>query len=118
MKTRTWILLLAVFCLLCVAAMVLIPHLTQAGTTAEVYSDGALVLTLDLSEPGEYTVTGEYGENILRVADGKISVVEASCASQDCVRHAPANSGAPIVCLPNRLVIRFSTTSTLDGMVG
>ena len=118
MKTRTWVILLAAFCALCVAAMVLLPCLTPAGTTAEVYSDGALVLTLDLSKPGEYAVAGKYGTNVLTVADGKVSVSEATCASQDCVHHAPANSGAPIVCLPNRLVVRFSTASALDGMVG
>lgn len=118
MKTKTWVILLAAFCVLCVAAMLLLPYFAPAGTTAEVYSDGVLVLTLDLSTPGEYTVTSEYGENVLRVADGKVGVIEASCASQDCVRHAPANSGAPIVCLPNRLVIHFSTASALDGMVG
>ena len=118
MKTRTWIILLGVFCLLCAAAMALLPYLTGTGTTAEVYSDGVLVQTLDLSTPGEYTIRGEYGSNVLRVTDGRVSVIEASCASQDCVHHAPANSGAPIVCLPNRLVVRFSSESTLDAMVG
>lgn len=118
MKTRTWVILLGIFCLLCVAAMLLLPHLIEAGTTAEVYSDGKLVQTLDLSVSGEYTIESAYGVNVLRVADGKVSVTEASCASQDCVRHAPANSGAPIVCLPNRLVVRFSSESALDAMVG
>ena len=118
MKTRTWVILLGIFCLLCVAAMLLLPCLTATGTTAEVYSDGVLVQTLDLSTPGEYTICNEYGSNVLRVDDGKVSVIEASCASQDCVHHGPANSGAPIVCLPNRLVVRFSSESALDAIVG
>ena len=118
MKTRTWVILLAAFCLLCAAAMLLLPYLTEIGTTAEVYSDGVLVQTLDLSVAGEYTIHSAYGVNVLRVADGKVSVAESSCASQDCVHHAPANSGAPIVCLPNRMVVRFSSKSTMDAIVG
>ena len=118
MKTRTWLILLAAFCLLCAAVMLLLPCLTETATTAEVYSDGMLVRTLDLSAPGEYTIQSAYGVNVLRVENGSVSVIESSCASQDCVHHAPANSGAPIVCLPNRMVIRFSAEAALDAVVG
>lgn len=118
MKTKTWLFLIGAFCLLCAAATVLLPLLSTQSAAAEVYSDGVLVLTLDLSKNGEYTVRSEYGENVLRVEDGKVCVTAASCANQDCMRHEPSDSGAPIVCLPNRMVVRFPEKSTLDAVVG
>lgn len=89
-----------------------------AKTTATVLSDGVEVMSLDLSVDGEYLIESDYGSNTLRVADGKISVISADCPTQDCVHHAPADSGAPIVCLPNRMVIIFSNTAEYDVMIG
>ena len=118
MKTKTWLFLIGAFCLLCAAATVLLPLLSTQSAAAEVYSDGVLVLTLDLSKNGEYTVRSEYGENGLRVEDGKVWVSAASCANRDCMRHAPSDSGAPIVCLPNRLVIQFQGEQSVDAAAG
>ena len=110
MKTKYWIILIA--CL--AAACLLCSYFTFSGNTtsatATVRSDGVTVMTLDLSVDGEYRVDSDYGVNVLRVEDGKVSVISADCPTQDCVRHTPSNSGAPIVCLPNRLVITFSDT--------
>lgn len=89
-----------------------------ASTSATVLSDGEAVMTLDLSLDSEYKIVSEYGENLLRVADGKVSVISADCPTQVCVQHAPADSGAPIVCLPNRMVIIFSNAQEYDAMIG
>lgn len=115
MKTRTWLLIFASVALVCTAAL-LIPH--KAAKTAEVRSDGKVLCTLDLSKDGEYRV--EHGEdwNLLIVENGKIRVDSASCTSQDCVRRGAADGGAPIVCLPNRLVIEFSDDGALDALLG
>lgn len=115
MKTRTWLLIFGSVALVCTAAL-LIPH--KAAKTAEVRSDGKVLYTLDLSKGGEYRV--EHGEdwNLLVVENGKIRVDAASCASQDCVRRGAADGGAPIVCLPNRLVIEFSDDGALDALLG
>ena len=46
--------------------------------------------------------------NIVEIKDGKVSVTEASCKNQVCVRHgAISGTGESIVCLPNRLVVRI-----------
>lgn len=115
MKTRTWLLIFGSVALVCGAAL-LVPH--KAAKTAEVRSDGKVLYTLDLSKDGEYRV--EHGEdwNLLVVENGKIRVDAASCASQDCVRRGAADGGAPIVCLPNRLVIEFSDDGALDALLG
>ena len=114
MKTRTWIILLAAsFALLC--GIVYLQSRAQPALRAEVLSDGKLLYTLDLRQDGVYTVTYLDGSNTIEVKDGMIRVTQASCPDLDCVRCGAKNSGAPIVCLPNRLTIRFLSTE-LDGV--
>ena len=117
MRTRTWVLLFAALALVC-AGLSLWLFRGSAGDRAEVYSEGKLVLTVDLTKDGSYTVEKGESWNELTVRDGRLCVSAASCPSQDCVHAAPANSGAPIVCLPNRLVIRFANSTDLDAISG
>ena len=117
MKTRTWILLFALLALLCLALSFV---LLSAPTShfAWVYTENKLVLELDLRDNGEYRIENGENWNILTVKDGKISVSSASCPTQDCVKCGERNSGAPIVCLPNRMVIEFADTEELDALAG
>ena len=117
MKTKHWVLLLGgVFLLL--AGIVLFQHLSaRPAAKAEIWADGALYRTLELSEDATLRVETERGWNEIQVKDGRISVTAASCPDGDCVRCGAKNSGAPIVCLPNRLSIRFSDDGGVDGVV-
>lgn len=46
--------------------------------------------------------------NIVEIKSGKVSVTEASCKNQVCVKHGSiSRTGETIVCLPNRLVVRI-----------
>lgn len=118
MKTKYWILLFALLAAACLLCSYFIFFGGASAAIATVRSDGVTVMTLDLTVDGEYRIASDYGENTIRVADGKVSVESADCPTQDCVRHAPANSGAPIVCLPNRLVITFSDAAEYDAIIG
>jgi hypothetical protein len=116
-KTRNWILLLA-------AAFVLLAGIVawqflgaRPAGAAEVWADGVLVRTLDLSAEGEYRIETEAGWNVLTVSGGNAAVTAASCPDGDCVRCGPRNSGPPIVCLPNRVSIQFSDPGEVDGVV-
>ena len=114
MKTRSWIILYAaLFALL--LGLVLAQSLAQPAAQAELLSDGRLLYTLDLRQDAELTVDYGDGWNRVEVKEGKIAVTAASCPEQDCVRCGAKNSGAPIVCLPNRLTIRF-VDNELDGV--
>ena len=54
--------------------------------------------------------------NTIQIQDGKICVQAAECPDQTCVHMGYlSDSGLPIVCLPNRLVIQFSNAE-LDGI--
>ncbi len=116
MKTKTWILIFSVLAALCLALSVLIFYGGDEKSTALVYSDGALIRRIDLREDGEYLI--EFGEqwNLLRVSNGMLCVSDASCASHDCINSGARNHGAPIVCLPNRLVIEFENAQ-LDAVL-
>ena len=64
-----------------------------------------------LASEVEYTVTttgadGEQGENVVRISNGSVDVVSATCANQVCVEHDPISQpGEEIVCLPHGVVI-------------
>lgn len=118
MKTKSWVLLLGSFALLCGSLTLLLQLYRQPALCAEVSSDGRHVLTLDLWQDGEYRIESRTGWNLIRVENGSVRVAEASCGSQDCVKCGAASSGAPIVCLPNRLVITFSGSNDYDAMIG
>ena len=118
MKTRTWILIVTALAVVCVGLSFLFFRTGDASRYAEVYSDGELVLTLDLQVDGAYRIGTADGWNVLTVENGRVSVSDASCPSQDCVRHLPSDSGAPIVCLPNRMVIKFADEAGYDALIG
>ena len=117
MKTKSWILLLAAVFLVLIGTVAWQYLGKKPAGTAEVWSDGQLMQTLDLSEDGEYRIETDRGWNALTVSGGKIAVTAASCPDGDCVRCGPQNGGPPIVCLPNRLSIQFSAQGELDGVV-
>ena len=60
------------------------------------------------ADPGD-TASAQYDYyNVVVVSGGTVSVTEASCKNQVCVKHgAISRSGESIVCLPNRLVVRI-----------
>ena len=62
------------------------------------------------------TVGRSVGEIV--VSGGKIGVTEADCPDHYCMHRGMCNSGAQIVCLPNRLVIKFIESDSVDGVVG
>ena len=54
--------------------------------------------------------------NVVVIKDGKVSVTEASCKNQVCVKHSEISlSGESIVCLPNRLIVRIEGGSDEEG---
>lgn len=117
MKTRPWILIFAAVFLV-LAGIVLWQYLgAKPAGSAKIYADGKLVRIVDLSKDGEYRVESAEGWNELRVRDGRLAVTAASCPDGDCVRCGGRNADPPIVCLPNRVSIRFTEAGEIDGVV-
>lgn len=117
MKSRTWALLIGAALVISVGLSLWLMWPGQSAR-AEVWSDGELKATLDLSRDQELTVTSARGTNTVTVRDGKIAVTAADCPDHTCMDRGYCAGGAQIVCLPNRLVIRFVGEQTVDGVAG
>lgn len=117
MKTRYWILLFAAVLLVC-AVLTAVLFLPRAGETAEIWSDGEKIRTVDLRRDQTFTVETARGSNTIRVENGTIRVTAASCPDHICMERGACSGGAPIVCLPNRLVIRFADSGDTDIRTG
>lgn len=82
------------------------------GSVACISLDGEVVVRLDLSAVKgrwERTFTGASGlTNTVVAENGAIWVEAAACPDQICVKQgAISDRTAPIVCLPNRLIIEI-----------
>lgn len=91
----------------------------EAGSNAKVVieSGGDLYARYPLNEDRTVVVPApKQNENVVVISGGKVSVTEASCKNQVCVKHGPiSRSGESIVCLPNRLVVRIENGSEEGG---
>ena len=117
MKTRFWIILFAALATAALITSWLLTHQNHSQQIAGVYSNGALVRIIDLSqvtEPYEFTVNYKDGYNTIAVSTAGIRIADSSCPDKICVHHGTLGDGLPIVCLPNRLVIRWETENKLD----
>jgi len=112
LSNRFWGISFGAAFLLALAACFFVWHGAAGGTTAQVYINGELAYEVDLEAIGEpYTFAPQAG-NIIRVESGRICIESADCPDQICVRQGwIAGGGIPIVCLPNRLVIRIEAAS-------
>lgn len=118
MKTRFWIGLLALALVVCVGLSV---FLLQPGETAariEIWSEGELKYTLSLKVDQVLTIETATGSNTIAIRDGAVAVTEADCPDHYCMQRGYCSGGTEIVCLPNRLVIRFLDAQEIDGMAG
>ena len=117
MKSRGWAMLFAGL----FAALLLVWKLLPGGSghTVGVYRDGELVRTIYLPHTGDpetFEVSGAAGGNTIEVSKDGVRVVSAGCPDQLCVAHGFLKSGKePIICLPNRLVIKLLHDTRADG---
>lgn len=119
MKTKTWILLLCLLLIACAFLSLFLLRPGESANFAEVVSDGNVVKTVDLRMDQSFTVDAPNGgSNTVTVREGKIAVTEASCPDHYCMARGYCDGGAQIVCLPNRLVIRFLGDQQVDLDLG
>lgn len=110
MKIKLGIILLLIIFLFSI--LLLMPSFfSQNNVIAEIYQDGILIKSIDLSNisaPYNIPIVDENKENIILVERGCISISSASCPDQTCVNQGKITTGVvPIVCLPHRLVIEL-----------
>ena len=92
-------------------------------TIATITLDGEVIAEYDLSQVREtemFTVGAPGAENTIRVSPEGIAVSSADCPDQVCVHQGVRSHGPqPIVCLPHKLSITFSTDANdVDAVAG
>lgn len=86
----------------------------------EIVQDGEVLYQLDLAQAEDQLIEVEYNGrvNTIEIKDHQIHMLAAQCPDNTCVHMGWLNSSAPIVCLPNRLVIQFAGEDALDAATG
>lgn len=112
LKTRTWIILIAVLSVILIVLSVLLLTSHRSGTTVQIIQDGTVLQEIDLSrvrEPYSFDVECPGGGyNRVEVEPGRIRVVEADCPDGICISQGwLSDQSVPIVCLPHRLIIKI-----------
>ncbi len=83
---------------------ILYAHITVNGETER-------VIELSKNQHEEFTITTSKGSNTIHINNGKISVHDADCPDQFCVKTAPiSKNGEIIACLPHKLLIEIRTS--------
>ena len=103
MKTRWMVLILVLICLGAGAFLLLRP---KGTLRAEIWLDGVLVETVDLTcltEPREIRV----GEHVAVLAEpGRVRIEHSDCPDKLCEKMGWSSSPAkPLICLPNRVTV-------------
>lgn len=123
MKSRLWIIVISVTALLCFGIWLFISNFSSPSKVVGIYKDGSLVEKIDLNSvtgEREITLSGEYGDNVILVSNSRIEMKSADCPDKLCVKHGELkSSSSPIVCLPNKVVIKFeNSTDGADAKTG
>lgn len=77
----------------------------------EIVQEDVVIETIDLdhAQNREFIIRYKDSSNTIRIEDGEIWVSEAECPDHTCMKMGKLYSeNLPIVCLPNRLIIRFA----------
>ena len=121
MKQKVWLFgICAVLLLAGIVGSILVLRRPDTGMV-EIVQDGEVLYRLDLAAEEDRILEVEYEGRINRIEirDHQIHVLEADCPDQVCVNMGWLDSAAPIVCLPNHLVIQFTEGSdSLDAVAG
>ena len=117
MKTKFWIIGLALLLIACAGLSVWLLRPTDA-TAVEVWVDGNLKDTYALNKDTSFSITTETSTNTIEIKNGKIAVTSANCPDQYCVKRGWCSGGAQIVCLPHKIVLKFTKAAAIDGISG
>ena len=97
---------------------IIISIIKKDGTVVEVYYDNNLILSKDLNIDGEYTVDGLLGEVVIEVKDRKVRIKKENSPKNICSKEGYiTDSSKPLICLPNKIVVKIVNNNEIDGVV-
>ncbi|PKM95098.1 MAG: hypothetical protein CVU84_07190 [Firmicutes bacterium HGW-Firmicutes-1] len=123
MKKNDWII---VGIVVIIATSVFIWNYIMEATTkgdelvAEVYFDGELFDSINVSEDKLIIVNTELGKNVIEVKAGKATMIEADCPDKICLYTGTIEkANRSIVCLPNKVYVQLkgNAEDEIDAIV-
>lgn len=103
------VILIGVVLLIAVISLVVMKLVTTGGTKVVITQHGEVYGTYDLNKDKVIYIESEEGTNTVKIQDGSVQMIEASCPDQICVHSAPLRLDQPgvIVCLPHELIVEI-----------
>ncbi len=87
----------------------------EKGTAVEIYKDGKLVSSHPLTEEKTLTVDSV----VIKTESGAVCIVQSDCKGRDCINSGKISRvGQCIVCLPNRVTVKITGNTNIDGVTG
>lgn len=104
---------ITIFVISAIAAWIMVtPKKEKTPQYVEIVQENRILYRIDLVKEKNHTFRIEYpdgGWNDITIENSQIFVSDADCPDKTCVKSGRLrNEHIPIVCLPHRLVIRFS----------
>ncbi|HBE9332790.1 TPA: NusG domain II-containing protein [Clostridioides difficile] len=82
----------------------------------EIYVDNKLYKTVSINAKEEFKIENRGGDNIVKIHDKGVEIVDASCPDKVCVHTGFINKPSQsIVCIPNRVSIKINTNEKNDN---
>ena len=82
MTNRIWIVVFSFVALLCLGIWLFISNVSSPSKVVGIYKDGSLVEKIDLNSvtgEREITLSGDLGDNVILVSNGRIEMKSADC---------------------------------------
>lgn len=121
-KNLIAILILALIIVLSLFSLKIINRESKTLGIVKVIKNNEVIKTIDLSkvkESYEFEVKGDNEEsNTIKVENTGVSIISASCKDKICIHTGKIkDSSLPIVCLPNKLIIKFESTKESEDNI-
>ena len=84
---------------------------------ALVYYEDKVILKIKLDKHEKYRVKGYLGEVVNETDVGKVRVSEETSKYHLCSKQGYISNNVPIVCLPNKIIIKIEETNEFDAII-
>jgi len=111
MKKGDWI-IIVICVLLSAASLLLLPR--GEAARVEIIKDGKVLYSGALTKDAR--IIAPDGRNVVRIEGGRAYMAEADCKDGLCLQMGEAKMQKPVVCLPNRVVVRLVGESEMDAI--
>ena len=105
--------LLVFFVILAAGVFLTVKAVSKKGSVVCVNADGQ-EYEYSMSKNGTFTVEGMIGPTTFEIKDGKVRITDSCCPNKTCVEQGWTS---PIVCLPNKVIIRIIDYGEFDAVV-